>query len=156
AQLVCFCVPWEYARDAAAQLGDVRGKIILDPTNPEASDGRSLAVGHSSSGAETLAQWFAGASVVKAFNYVYAELLRDAQRLASVSPSIFLCGDDAAAKAVVGELVRSCELTPLDCGPLRSARYLEPLAMLMVQLVRGQALPPDRIGMRLAVSDSAN
>ena len=152
ADVVCFGIPWEHAASAISRLGDLTGKILIDPSNPEGDDGRSLAVGHLSSGAEVLADLLKGARVVKAFNYVYAELLRNPEALARLSPSIFLCGDDGAAKATVSEVVTSCGLTPVDCGALKQARYLEPLALLMVQLVREQGWPPDGVAMRLAHS----
>ncbi len=152
AELLCFCVRWEHSASAMSLLGDLSGKILLDPSNPEAAEGRSLAVGHLSSGAEVLAGLARGARVVKAFNYVYAELLRSQQALARLSPSIFLCGDDGSARATVSEIVTSCGLTPVDCGPLKRARYLEPLALLMVQLVREQGWPPDEVAMRFVHS----
>jgi NADPH-dependent F420 reductase len=152
ADLLCFCIPWEHSASVVPQLGDLSGKILIDPSNPEAADGRSLAVGHLSSGAELLAERAKGARVVKAFNYVYAELLRDPEALSRLSPSIFLCGDDAPAKTAVSEVVTSCGLTPVDCGALKQARYLEPLALLMVQLVREQGWPPDGVAMKLAHS----
>jgi predicted dinucleotide-binding enzyme len=150
ADLVCFCVPWEHSAGALGALGDLTGKILVDPSNPEAPDGRSLEVGHSVSGAEILAARAPGARVVKAFNYVYAELLRDPTALSQVAPSIFHCADDPAASRQVAELIRSCGLEPIDCGPLANARYLEPLALLMVQLVRNQGWPATAVGMRLA------
>jgi predicted dinucleotide-binding enzyme len=88
--------------------------------------------------------------VVKAFNYLYAELLQDAGALARVSPSIFYCGDQEKARETVRALVLSCGLDPVDCGPLVNARYLEPLAMLMVQLVRTQGWAPADVGMMLS------
>ena len=153
ADIVCFCVAWEHSVDAITQLGDLTGKILLDPSNPETPDGRALALGHSISGAEILASRAPGAHVVKAFNYVYAELLRDPKALAEVAPSIFLCGDDDEANARVSSLIASCGLQPIDCGRLNVARYLEPLALLMVQLVRKQGWPPSSIGMKLAQRD---
>ena len=150
ADLLCFCVPWEHREEALSELGDLAGRVLLDPSNPETPDGRRLAVGHSTSGAEILAARAPRAKVVKAFNYVYAELLRDPRALARLAPSIFLCGDDADAKRRVSELVSSCGLEPVDCGPLDKARYLEPLALLMVQLVRNQGWAPAAVGMRLA------
>ncbi len=152
ADLSCFCVEWEHSGSAIALLGDLSGKILIDPSNPETPDGRSLALGHSTSGAEILASLSPGARVVKAFNYVYAELLEDAGALSGIAPSIFLCGDDSAARDLVSQLVRSCDLEPIDCGPLANARYLEPLALLMVQLVRKQGWPPASVGMRLSHS----
>ena len=46
ADLLCFCIPWEHSASAISQLGDMSGKVLIDPSNPEAADGRSLAVGH--------------------------------------------------------------------------------------------------------------
>lgn len=149
AEISCFCVAWEHSEAVLAELGDLAGRILVDPSNPETPDGRHLALGHSISGAEILAARLPGARVVKAFNYVYAELLEDPVALARIAPSIFLCGDDRAAKRSVAELVTTCELRPVDCGALENARYLEPLALLMVQLVRTQGWPPAGIGMRL-------
>jgi predicted dinucleotide-binding enzyme len=50
------------------------------------------------------------------------------------------CGDDADAKATVAKLISEVGFVPLDAGPLKSARYLEPLAMLMIQLGYGQEM----------------
>ena len=47
---------------------------------------------------------------------------------------MFYCGDDQGAKMTVSQLIRETGFEPVDAGPLRSARNLEPLAMLLVQL----------------------
>ena len=44
------------------------------------------------------------------------------------------CGDDDGAKAVAATLIRDVGFEPVDAGPLRIARYLEPFTMLMAQL----------------------
>jgi 8-hydroxy-5-deazaflavin:NADPH oxidoreductase len=46
----------------------------------------------------------------------------------------FYCGDDAQAKATVRDLIADVGLEPVDVEPLRNARYLEPLAMLWIDL----------------------
>jgi len=51
-----------------------------------------------------------------------------------MSPTGFFCGDDTAAKAVVEGLIKETGLEPLDAGPLNYARYLELMAMLMINL----------------------
>jgi predicted dinucleotide-binding enzyme len=48
--------------------------------------------------------------------------------------TLFLCGDDADAKRIVSELAACLGFEPVDAGPLVSARYLEPLAMLYIHL----------------------
>src|SRR5258708_32456907 len=48
--------------------------------------------------------------------------------------SITYCGDDAQGKEVVAGLLRETGVEPVDVGPLRNARYLEPAMMLLVQM----------------------
>ena len=47
---------------------------------------------------------------------------------------MFYCGDDSAAKGLVRQLIADLAFDPVDAGPLTSARYLEPLAMLYIHL----------------------
>ncbi len=49
-------------------------------------------------------------------------------------PSLVYCGDNREAKDVAATLVRDVGFDPVDAGPLRIARYLEPFALLMGQL----------------------
>ena len=63
--------------------------------------------------------------------------------------TLFIAGDDSEAKHVTSTFVRPMGFDPVDAGPLASARYLEPLAMLMVELVRGQGFGPAGITLRL-------
>jgi predicted dinucleotide-binding enzyme len=81
--------------------------------------------------------------VVKALNHIYAEAL-DALRGngATGRPTAFFCGGDDTAKEVVAKLLEESGLRAVDAGPLSSARYLEPLAALMVELVRGRGRAP--------------
>ncbi len=44
------------------------------------------------------------------------------------------CGDDASAKGVAAVLIADIGFEPVDAGPLRIARYLEPFTLLMAQL----------------------
>ncbi len=48
--------------------------------------------------------------------------------------SMMLCGDDTEAKKVVADLARQLGFEPVDVGPLRSARYLEAVAMLWIDM----------------------
>ena len=79
------------------------------------------------------------ARVVKAFNTIFADvrqperILRDGQWITA-----FFCGDDDAAKAEVIELIPGCGFAPLDCGPLRVARFLEAMARLNIRIAVGQ------------------
>jgi predicted ester cyclase len=61
---------------------------------------------------------------------------------------VFYCGGDREAKATAAMLVTDAGLHPVDAGPLQNARYIEPLAMLMIELGYSQRLGSD-IAMRL-------
>jgi predicted dinucleotide-binding enzyme len=48
--------------------------------------------------------------------------------------TMFYCGDDAGAKATAHRLAADLGFDPVDAGPLRQARLLEPLALLWISL----------------------
>jgi len=141
AELVVLTTLWEHTETAVKAAGPYAGRVLIDCTNPEGGDGRSLAVGLTTSGAECVATWAGDARVVKAFNHVYAEVLSSAEALAR-GVTVFVCGDDPLARDTVCNLVTSLGLQSLQAGRLSTARFLEPLAMLMVELVRGQGFAP--------------
>ncbi len=130
-------VPWGQVESALKLAGppNLNGKILVDCTNPLKSDYSGLAVGHTTSAAEEVAKLAEGSKVVKAFNTTFAAIMHSSSRMFGHEKGTgFYCGDDGSAKAVVSELIRETGLEPLDAGPLTSARYLEPMAMLMIQL----------------------
>jgi predicted dinucleotide-binding enzyme len=49
-----------------------------------------------------------------------------------VKPLMPVAGDDAARKAVVMGLIGALGFDPVDAGPLKNARLLEPFAMLWI------------------------
>jgi len=49
-------------------------------------------------------------------------------------PGLVYCGDDQGAKDVAGTLIRDVGFDPVDAGPLRIARYMEPFSLLVGQL----------------------
>jgi predicted dinucleotide-binding enzyme len=140
-EAVLLATPWEATQDAVTAAGDLSGKILIDCTNPLVSDWPQLAVGHSTSGAEEIAKWAPGASVVKAFNAIFGRVINSgAPTFASQPATVFYCGDDEAAEAAVAELIEEIGFEPVDAGPLENARYLEPLGELLVQLAYDLAM----------------
>lgn len=151
--IAVLATPWAGVETTLAAAGDFGGRTLLDATNPEPESGRGLLLGHATSGGELVAGWAQGARVVKTLNHAYAETLLAA---GDPAPTLFLCGDDAAARAEAAELLAGCGLDPVDAGGLVVARYLEPLAALLVELVRGRGLAPDATAFRLLrASDSS-
>src|SRR5262249_28703523 len=64
ADVVALTVPWPAAQEALRSAGELRGKIVLDCTNPLKPDLSGLTVGYTTSGAEQVAAWAPGARVV--------------------------------------------------------------------------------------------
>ncbi len=148
ADVVVLAVPWSAAEATAQQLGALAGKIVIDCTNPLKPNFAGLEIQPGSdtdqhgSAAEQIAAWLPAAKVVKAFNTTGSANMRD-PHYPSGPISMFLCGDDADAKASVARLARDLGFEPIDSGELTMARYLEPLALLWISLAFKQGLGPD-------------
>lgn len=134
--VVALAVPWPAAEQAIRACGDLRSKVLIDCTNPLRADLTGLVLGHTTSAAEQVAAW-SGAKVVKAFNTLGAGLYGQAE-FDGTRADGFYCGDDAAAKTTAEELIADIGLNPVDVGPLRNARLLEPMAMLWIDLAINQ------------------
>jgi NADPH-dependent F420 reductase len=135
AEVVVLAVPWTAVHETLVALGDVEGTVLVDVTNPfreKDADGPCTC----ESGAEQIQGFAPGARVVKGWNHVDSTLLRRSPGFGGVRATVFVAGDDPAAKEVVARLVRDSGYEPADAGPLASARYLEPLAGLMTTLDR--------------------
>lgn len=147
ADVVLLAVPWQQVSQALRAAGSLRGKVLIDCTNPLTRSDDALAVGHRTSGAEIIARRARGALVVKAFNTVPSELLRAGTKVLREQPEVCYCSDAPKAKRVVARLARDVGYEPLDCGGLSNARYLEPLAMLVGELAYNQGRRPE-VGLR--------
>lgn len=133
AESVLLAVPWPAARQTLADVGDLEGRVLIDATNPLTVDFSGIELGHTTSAAEQIAAWAPSARVVKAFNTASIKVMTD-PTFGEHRAAMFYCGDDTAAKEIVKQLVSVLEFDPVDAGPLASARYLEPLAMLYIHL----------------------
>jgi predicted dinucleotide-binding enzyme len=136
ADALLLAVHWSRVDDVLKQAGDVSGKVILTCSLPMSVDDSGLVIAHTSSGAEALAKKVRRARIVSAFGTVPSEVLFGvfaAKRKAN-RPSLVYCGDDRGAKVVAATLIRDVGFDPVDAGPLRIARYLEPFTLLVGQL----------------------
>jgi hypothetical protein len=133
ADVIVLAVPWPAARATIAELGNLAGRVVVDCSNPLTADFSGIELGHSTSAAEEIARWAAGARVVKAFNSASVRVMND-PKFGEYRATMFYCGDDPAAKELVKELIVALDFEPVDAGPLACARYLEPLAMLYIHL----------------------
>lgn len=140
AEVILVATYYANAVEALRALGDLTGKVVIDITNPLTADFMGLTIGHSTSAAEEIAKALPGARIVKAFNTVFAQRLAAGAKLAGETIPVFVASDDAEAKATVTALVASTGFTPIDAGPLKNARYLEPLGGLNIYFGYGAGL----------------
>ena len=75
ADVVVLCTPWQGTREAVQGCGELRGKVLIDATNPLSPDFSTLEVGLTTSGAEQIAGWATGARVCKAMNQIGAPMM---------------------------------------------------------------------------------
>ena len=142
--VIVLSTPWPATEAAIRSLGNIKGKLILDTTNPltRGADGISLEIGHSISAGEKVQGWAAGASVFKTLNTTgfgnMANPVFNGQK--SV---MFVAGDDVASKPKVVNLVGELGFEVIDAGPLRNARLLEAHAMLWIDLSLNRGLGRD-------------
>jgi 8-hydroxy-5-deazaflavin:NADPH oxidoreductase len=137
ADALLLAVHWSRVYDVLKQAGDLSGNVIVTCSLPMNADDTKLVIAHTSSGAEALAKKVRKADVVSAFSSVPSEVLFDvfdAKRRTRRRPSLVYCGDDKDAKDVAAILIRDVGFEPVDAGPLRIARYLEPFSLAMAQL----------------------
>ena len=136
---VILAVPWTAHRDIAAAAGTAfDGRTVVDVSNV-LTPSLELAVGFTTSGAEELQKLLPKARIVKAFNTVFARNMRTG-RLHGERLAAFIAGDDAGSKETVRKIAEDIGFDCIDAGPLRSARYLEPLGMLNITLGYGLKL----------------
>jgi 8-hydroxy-5-deazaflavin:NADPH oxidoreductase len=133
ADIVVLAVPGLRVEEVTLSLGDLSGKIIVDPTNAlvRGEDGLlEMAVGGTSN-AELIQQAAPAARVVKALNTLnWRQMVEPASSGGPIS--VPLVGDDDGAKKTVAELVRGLGLEPIDLGPLKHARHVEGMLILWI------------------------
>ncbi|MGH3846156.1 MAG: NADPH-dependent F420 reductase [Pseudonocardiaceae bacterium] len=122
--VVMISVPWPAVDIALSAAGSLAGKIVIDTTH------QFILGGLDDLGTHTAAQLnharMPGARLVKAFNTLTAGFQAEtAGRAGADRVVIFLCGDDAEAKAAVAGLIDDAGFIPVDLGGLADAAAME-------------------------------
>lgn len=140
ADIVIVAVPYISAAEVLAPLSDaLAGKIVIDPTNTVNEDWSPLMTGEESSGAEQIQFLLPRSLVVKAFNTIFVDVIR-ADRLdrRGLKVTLFVASDSAEATQAVMTLGSEIGFWSVNAGPLKSARYLEAICHLNLELAFGQ------------------
>lgn len=117
-----------------AGIDNLAGKVVIDATNPIADVAPvngvlSYFTGPNESLMERLQKKAPKARFVKAFSCVGNVHMVNPD-FGGTKPSMFICGDDAAAKADVTEILTAFGWETEDLGGVMSARGIEPLCIL--------------------------
>jgi 8-hydroxy-5-deazaflavin:NADPH oxidoreductase len=139
AEMILVAVPYGAVKEVLAEAGSlIKGKILIDATNALNADYSGLTVGFTSSAAEEIEKLAPGAKVVKAFNTVFASVFASQNpKVKGNKISVFYAGDDKEAKSKVADLISKMGFDSVDAGTLKSARNLEPMALLNIGLGYG-------------------
>lgn len=122
------------AMEVAENLKDlVAGKIVVNISNPLNADYSALSTGWEKSAAEQMQNLLTNATVVKAFNTIFAARINNAE-VNGVQIDHFIAGDDEASVAAVSELVKTLGHNPIYAGKLDESRMLEHMAFLNISL----------------------
>ncbi len=144
-EVVLLALPWT-KRDQLPNPQLFANKIVIDALNPYGPNGVED-LGNTTS-SEEVARQLPQARVVKAFNTMYYETLRnegqpgtdESQRLV-----LFVAGDDAQAKQTVMDLIRQIGFAPVDVGSLPDGRKQQPDSPIY-----NQPMHPEEARKRLA------
>ena len=136
AEGLVLAVAGRVALDALGQAGrqNLTGKLVIDVTNPidnaPPEDGvLRFFTGPNESLMERLQDAFPDAKFVKAFNSVGNAVMVNPSYPGG-PPTMFFCGNDESAKAVVRRVLEQFGWEPADMGTAKAARAIEPLCQL--------------------------
>jgi len=146
ADIVFLATPYEAnaeVLDAVAE--EIKGKIIVDCTNPVGPD-LNHGLNNVRSGAEEVQSLAPHSFVVKAFTiYGYENFQNNSYPTYNVKPVMMFCGDDEPSKQKVADLISQLEWDPLDVGGLPQALHLEHMTLLWVRMVRVNGASPNMV-----------
>jgi predicted dinucleotide-binding enzyme len=131
--VLILAVPHDAAADVTKAIGSAAdGKTVIDVSNA-VTGSMELAIGFTTSAAEEIQKMLPKAHVVKAFNTVFAQN-QSVGKIGDEKLTLFVAGDSAEAKKTVMQLGTDLGFEAVDGGPLKAARYLEPMGIFMISL----------------------
>jgi hypothetical protein len=145
-ELVFNCTGGMVSLDALNATGaeNLNGKVLVDVANPlDFSRGfpPTLSVCNTDSVGEQIQRAFPAAKVVKALNTMTAAVMVNPAAVPG-DHEVFLCGNDAEAKAFVTELLRSFGWRGiLDLGDITGARGMEMILPIWLRLMGTLKMP---------------
>jgi 8-hydroxy-5-deazaflavin:NADPH oxidoreductase len=132
-EIIILAVPHNNANDAIEEIKPYAdGKTVIDVMNAIGPN-MDLDISCETSTAEETQKKLPTAHVDKAFNTVFAPN-QSTGKAGDQQLTAFIAGDDSKAKQTVAQLTRDIGFDPVDCGPLKAARNLEAMGILIINL----------------------
>jgi hypothetical protein len=138
--IVILAVPWAPMEEIVRNIGNLRGKILIDISTAyrQAADGY-LELSDDSSTSELVQKWAPGARVVKTA-FSAAQIIEDPLKYGEPTAT-YIAADDRGAKEIVARLAIQLNLFPLDAGPLRMGKSIDHMGLLyLTPLIQGRDL----------------
>jgi len=138
-EVVCFAIPFSAMSEVLTSNKEVlKGKIVVDITNAiNIADWSPLFLGEDSGGEQT-ARLLPDSEVVKAFNTIFADVMKaDKQQFEGQKLTAFIASDDAEACVIVKKLADDAGFNGLIVGSIKNARHLEAIAHLNIAIALG-------------------
>lgn len=138
-EVVCFAIPFSAMQDVlTANQEALKGKIVVDITNAiNIADWSPVFLGEDSGGEQT-ARLLPDSKVVKAFNTIFADVMKtDKQLFEQQQLTAFIASDDQAAAETTKQLAEAAGFHGLIVGGLKNARHLEAMAHLNIAIALG-------------------
>ena len=130
AEVVLLAVPAEAVAEALGRAGSLDGKVLVDATNNMAGGLAGLEI----------AELAPGARYVKAFNTIFSTFMHDTPP--DSGAACVFCGDDAAAKETVAQLIEDVGLEPVDVGGSEATPWIEGFFRIILALGYRQGRGP--------------
>jgi predicted dinucleotide-binding enzyme len=130
AEVVLLAVPAEAVAEVLGRAGSLDGKVLVDATNNMSGGPGGLEI----------AELAPGALYVKAFNTIFSTFMHDTPP--DPGAACVFCGDDAAAKETVAQLIEDVGLEPVDVGGSEVTPSIEGFFRIILALGYGQGRGP--------------
>lgn len=123
-------IPW-----VSANKEQLKGKIVIDITNPFNEDFSDFTTAYNTSSAEELQKVIPDSHVVGAFKNTYWVVF-DAPILQGIKSDVFVTGNKEGVRQTITALLKLLPFRILDAGKLKNSRTIERMTLLSGELAR--------------------
>jgi predicted dinucleotide-binding enzyme len=121
ADIVILASPWHKMKESLKGI-DWKNKILVDATNQFDMSTMKIADLGNKTGSEYVSELASGAIVLKAFNHVVMDWIKNPSE--DQKTVLFIAGDDKKAKAKLSTLISDSKFHPCDVGSLKDGGAL--------------------------------